>query len=189
MDDLRTAMRPTADTNGPPPQALAALYQQHSRMVLSAAFRVTGSRQDAEDVLQTVFLRLTRRWKEIELTESVAAYLRRAAVNGSLDLLRSRSRAGSIPFDDLALEPAAAGGGSTERTARDGEFRRELRRALLDIPDQRARIFALRYFEGLPNGEIATLLGMSRVAVAVALHRTRRQLQSKLQQFVEGGTS
>jgi len=173
----------------PPPESLAALYEQHSRQVLAAAFRVTGSRQDAEDVLQTVFLRLTRRWDEIELTDTVGSYLHRAAVNGSLDLLRSRSRAGSIPLDDLVVELPDAGEVSAERHTHDGEFRRELREALLEVPEKSARVFALRYFEGLQNKEIATMLGMRRVAVAVTLHRTRKRLQGKLQQFVEGETS
>lgn len=183
-------MSQSKDTiNLPPPASLAVLYEQHSRRVLSAAFRVTGSRQDAEDVLQTVFLRLTRRWDEIELTDTVGSYLHRAAVNGSLDLLRSRSRAGSIPLDDMTQELPDAGEASPERLMHGGEFRRDLREALLEVPEKAARVFVLRYFEGLQNKEIASMLGMRRVAVAVTLHRTRKQLQSKLQQFVEGEAS
>ena len=173
----------------PPSESLGALYEQHSRRVLSAAFRVTGSRQDAEDVLQTVFLRLTRRWKEIELTDTVGSYLHRAAVNGSLDLLRSRSRAGAIALDDMAHELPDAGEASADRLIEGGEFRRNLRRALLEIPPKSARVFVLKYFEGLGNQEIASMLDMRRVTVAVTLHRTRKQLQSKLQQFVEGEAS
>ena len=175
--------------NLPPPESLAALYEQHSRQVLAAAFRVTGSRQDAEDVLQTVFLRLTRRWEEIELTATVGSYLHRAAVNGSLDLLRSRSRGGSIPLDDLAAQLPDTGEASAERLMRGGEIRRDLREALLDLPEKSARVFVLRYFEGLKNEEIASMLSMRRVTVVVTLHRTRKQLQSKLQQFAEGEAS
>jgi len=190
MDNLSTRMSPQKDTvNPPPPGSLATLYEQHSQRVLAAAYRVTGSRQDAEDVLQTVFLRLTRRWDEIELTDTVGSYLHRAAVNGSLDLLRSRGRAGAIPMDDMAVELPDKGEASAERRMRDGEFRRDLRTALIDVPEQSARVFALRYFEGLANKEIAAMLGMRPVAVAVILHRTRKRLQSKLRQFVEGDAS
>ena len=172
-----------------PPESLATLYEEYGRRVLAAAYRVTGSTQDAEDVLQTVFLRLTRRWDEIELTDTVGAYLHRAAVNGSLDLLRSRSRGGAIALDDMALAPEQTSEASAERRTRDGEFRRRLRQALLELPEKAARIFALRYFEGLGNTEIAGMLGMRRVSVAVTLHRTRKQLQTKLGQFSEGETS
>ena len=190
MDNLSARMsRPKATTDAPPSESLATLYEQHSQRVLGAAFRVTGSRQDAEDVLQTVFLRLTRRWGEIEVTDSVGSYLQRAAVNGSLDLLRSRRRAGSIPMDDMARELPDADDVSAERAVYSGEFRRDLREALLEVPDKSARVFVLRYFEDLSNQEIASMLGMRRVAVAVTLHRTRKRLQSKLQQFVEGDAS
>ena len=190
MDNLSTRMSQPKDTaNEPPPESLAALYEQHSQRVLGAAFRVTGSRQDAEDVLQTVFLRLTRRWAEIEVADSVGSYLHRAAVNGSLDLLRSRLRAGAIAMDDLAGELPDGDDVSAERALRGGEFRRGLREALLELPEKSTRVFALRYFEGLPNKEIASMLGMRQVAVAVTLHRTRKRLRSKLRHFVEGDAS
>ena len=54
---------PQEDSIANPDNALESLFRQHSRRVLSAAYRVTGSRQDAEDVLQTVFLRLARHEK------------------------------------------------------------------------------------------------------------------------------
>lgn len=189
MDNLNPLMSQPKDATSLPPDSLAALYEQHSGKVLAAALRVTGSRQDAEDVLQTVFLRLTRRWAETELTDTVGAYLHRAAVNGGLDLLRTRSRGGSIPLDDMAVELPDTGEASAERLTQGGEFRRELRAALLELPEKSARVFVLRYFEGLGNQEIARMLGIGRVSVAVTLHRARKQLQIKLQQFVEGGAS
>ena len=69
------------------------IFQQYHRLIIGAAFRVTGSNHDAEDVLQTVFIRLLRRWEKIDLSSNPGAYLRRAAVNASLDLLRARTRA------------------------------------------------------------------------------------------------
>ena len=72
MDKLRPEMPSREDSHElPPAEVLAALYEEHARQVLAAAFRVTGSRQDAEDVLQTVFLRLMRRWNQLELGETV----------------------------------------------------------------------------------------------------------------------
>ena len=78
------------------------LFTQYHRLIVGTAFRVTGSGEDAEDVLQTVFMRLLKRWDEIDLSSNPGAYLRRAAVNASLDLLRARTRAASVPLDDNA---------------------------------------------------------------------------------------
>ncbi len=176
-------------TAGPSDDALATLFQKHSRQVLAAAYRVTGSRQDAEDALQTVFLRLTSRWSDVGLSSTPGPYLRRAAVNAAIDLLRSRAAAGAIPIDDMGNEPADKHGVSPERRHRDREFRRRLRRALLSLTDRNAQVFCLRYFEDLTNKEIAEALGLSQTRVAVILHRARKRLQPELADYVRGDVS
>src|SRR5579862_4855281 len=80
---------------GEPPADLGAIFEQHHGAVYRAAYRITGNSMDAEDVLQTVFTRLLRRDGTLDLSQSAASYLHRAAVNASLDLLRSRRRARS----------------------------------------------------------------------------------------------
>lgn len=168
-----------------PPERLAALFESHSRGVLGAAYRVTGNRQDAEDALQTVFLRLSRGGNEEELSDTPGSYLRRAAVNAAIDLLRARSRASSIPLDEIG-ELVDRSEASPERRHRDREFRLRLRRALLVLSDRYAEIFALRYFEGLTNLEIARLLKVSQTRIAVTLHRARKRLQSELRDQIRG---
>lgn len=168
------------------PSSLTALFEQYSGRVVAAAFRVTGSRQDAEDVLQTVFLRLARRWQEIELTETVGSYLYRAAINASLDLLRARKRSRAIAVDDLPVELPDSSDVSAERRLEDTRFRQALREALLTLSERSAQIFVLRYFEGLGNKELARMMGMRPVTVAVNLHRARKRLQGELRQLVKG---
>src|SRR4030042_683880 len=72
-----------------PDAARGRLFEEHHSLVYRAAYRITGSASDAEDVLQTVFVRLTRSG-DAERLDNPAAYLRRAAVNAALDLLRRR---------------------------------------------------------------------------------------------------
>ena len=60
------------------------------------------------------------------------------------------------------------------------ELRDSLRRALATLSPRTAEVFALRYFEGYKNQEIAQMLGMSQVQVAVLLFRTRKQLQKEI---------
>src|SRR5207249_11897120 len=71
----------------------------HDR-VFRTAYRVTGNAADAEDVLQTVFLRLAR-GPQVTTPENEEGYFARAAINASLDLLRSRKRAKSVAFDEV----------------------------------------------------------------------------------------
>ena len=147
---------------------LDQLYEAHHSMVFRTAYRITGNAADAEDVLQTVFLRLVRGNPEILNPES---YLRRSAVNAALDMVRARHES-----DTLEPERMAASGSCTELA----ELRDQLRRELAKLPPRNAEMFAMRFFEGYTNPEIAKLLGISQVVVAVTLHRTRRKLQKEM---------
>ena len=92
---------------------LSQLFADHHRRVLVAAYRVTGSMADAEDVAQTVFLRLGS--GEGVPPKNAGSYLYRAAVNGALDLLRRRKIAAVEPID------AAENIASTRLSSPDGK--------------------------------------------------------------------
>ena len=79
-----------------PGEPVAQVFMEHAQFVFRTAYGVTGSHEDAEDVLQTVFLRLIRRELSPDFGANPRAYLYRAAVNAALDVLRSlRGRASS----------------------------------------------------------------------------------------------
>lgn len=166
-------------TAGPPP-ALEELFQRHHEMVFRAAYRVTGNADDAEDVLQTVFVRLLRRDDELDLSDSASSYLYRAAVNAAVDLLRKRRRSGAVELESVQETLQDPGQPGPERTGRSRELAQDLRRALARMTPRNAEIFALRYFEGHANKEIAGMLGLTQTAVAVTLHRVRGRLQDEL---------
>ncbi len=83
--------QPIAMTSMSAPIGFAELYERHYETVFRAALRVTGNPADAEDVLQTVFLRVLARGGDVEVAPLPAAYFRRAAVNAAVDLLRRRA--------------------------------------------------------------------------------------------------
>lgn len=153
---------------------LEDIFRAHHRRVFRVAYRVTGNAADAEDVLGTVFLRLVRQGGPIE---HVGSYLHRAAVNGALDLIRSRGQRGAVPLDDVAPVLAQAAHLQPDRQHEAQQLRDGLRRAVARLSPRAAEMFALRYFEGYGNREIAQMLGTSQIKVAVTLHRGRRQLQ------------
>jgi RNA polymerase sigma-70 factor (ECF subfamily) len=72
-------------------ESLSELFGEHHRRILSAAYRITGSMADAEDVTQAVFLRLAN--SSGPAVTNAGSYLYRAAINGALDLLRRRKAA------------------------------------------------------------------------------------------------
>ena len=153
------------------PGEFERVFRAYHGLVFRTAFRITGNAADAEDVSQTVFLRLFRRGSHGEVLENEESYLRRAAINAALDVLRSRRSDRMVELPDLPAEPA--------REDR-GELRQALARALAQLKPRPAEIFALRFLEGFSNPRIARMLGISQVLVAVIVHRTRQQLRKEL---------
>lgn len=178
-----------AMTRQEPPDAAAdmeRLFREHSRLVYRAAYRVTGSAQDAEDVLQTVFLRLVRREGASSLSDNPGGYLKRAAVNAALDVMRSRRAAKSTSLDQVEAVLADAPERGPGRLQGSSEMRGEVRKALAELSPKSAEMFILRYFEGYDNHEIARMLGTSRSTVAVILHRTRHRLRETIRPYLGG---
>jgi RNA polymerase sigma factor (sigma-70 family) len=167
----------------PPPPAVAAIFERHQGAVYRAAYRITGNPMDAEDVLQTVFIRLLRRQDEVDLSASASSYLHRAAINAALDLMRARKRASTAAIDDHADRLVDESAPSPDRRSVNLDLARRLREALAQLSPRQAEIFAMRYLEGLGNHEIAELTGASQTSIAVILHRARRRLQKELRPF------
>ena len=189
VDRSVTGARPAqADPNVLERVSLERVFVEHKERVFRAAYRVTGSVSDSEDVVQSVFLKLARR----ELGEvgddiqNIGGYLHRAAVNAALDMIRQRRDAQNMPLEDAEvsrpLELASRGEGEYSPL----ELRRWLRQAMPKLGTRSAEMFVMRYIEGRDNSEIAKTLKTSRATVAVTLHRTRSLLKKDFRAYMEG---
>lgn len=144
------------------------LFRQYGDGVFRLCWSYTGSRQDAEDVTQTVFLRLLERRPELEEGKE-RAWLFQVAANECRSLWRRLSRRRTEPLEE-ALTVAAP----------------EADRAVLEAvgrlkPGDRAVLY-LFYYEGYTTGEIGALLGISQSAVTTRLQRARQKLKTILEQ-------
>jgi RNA polymerase sigma-70 factor (ECF subfamily) len=168
------------------PSWIEPLYREHSADVLRAAYRITGSREDAEDVVHTVFLRLARRTAPPELGSGASSYLRRAATNAALDIVTSKRRrtTGSLTEIGEAITPDDEP--SPERRHHASELADALRRSLGRIHRRGAEMFVLRYLEDLDNGAIAEIFDTTPGSVAVTLHRVRATLRDELSSLLGG---
>jgi RNA polymerase sigma-70 factor (ECF subfamily) len=165
------------------PDALERAFRAHNGLVFRTAYRITGNAADAEDVLQTVFLRLVRRGANADPVENVVenqeSYLRRAAINAALDVIRSRQTNPTVELPDLPDETVQNHGHDLMP-----DLRQALGRAMAQLKPRAAEIFALRFLEGFSNPQIAQRLGISQVLVAVIVHRTRQQLRKELGSYL-----
>ena len=165
---------------------LERIFRENHALVFRAAYRITGNADDAEDVLQTVFLRMLKRDASAERVGNMASFLHRAAVNAALDLMRSRQNIRNIPLDELEpvlAEPAHRG---PDRAQSSGEIREWLRGALARLNPRIAEMFALRFFEGKENPEIARLMNTTPGTVAVTISRTRDRLEKEFRAYMGG---
>src|SRR5262245_1714863 len=147
-----------------------AIFREPSPMAYRTARALTGSPEDAQDVVQTIFLRLIRGDYSAGLQANPKGYLYRAAVNLSLDALRARRRFTGPQDLDRLESPAPAAGFDEGRHA-------ALDRALAQLPPKAVQILTLRYVHGYSDADIARLLGTSRGAMALRLFRLRSRLK------------
>ena len=168
--------------------SLERVFLEYKERVFRAAYRVTGSASDSEDVVQSVFLKLARR----ELGEigddiqNIGGYLHRAAVNAALDLIRMRRDAQNMPLEDAEVKRPLELSSRAEGEYSPLELRRWLRQAMTKLGSRSAEMFILRYIEGRDNSEIAKIMKTSRATVAVTLHRTRSMLKKDFRAYMEG---
>jgi RNA polymerase sigma-70 factor (ECF subfamily) len=183
---MKQQMAATVESAPTPTPDLESAFREHHGLVFRAAYRITGNADDAEDVLQTVFLRLMKRDPEAEPVGNMASFLHRAAVNAALDLMRSRRNIRNVPLDDLEPVLADSPHRSPERARSSVEIREWLRVALARLNPRIAEMFALRFFEGKENPEIARLMNTTPGTVAVTLSRTRDRLEKEFRAELGG---
>lgn len=152
--------------------ALGELFTEFGDLVYRAALRLTGSRSDAEDVTQEVFVRLPGALRGFTGTAaSFPAWIRRVAVRQALMQLRGGRRRREVSVDGVASLMARTDN-ALDRMSIDS--------ALDRLSDDHRTVFLLKEVEGYDHAEIAELLGISTANSEVRLHRARRQLRELL---------
>ena len=154
------------------------LFREHSQMLYRTAYSLLDNGPDAEDVLQTIFLRLLRGGLPAGFERNVKGYLYRAAVNLSLDTIRARKR---LHTADLDASTAVA---DTHSDAAE-ETHKRLAEALAELDPEATQILVLKYVHSYKDADIARVLGTSRGAIAMRLLRSRSRLKELMRVLEE----
>ena len=148
---------------------LTELYEQHSAAVFRYALHLTGRREDAEDVVQHVFIQAFRQLEDgVELVNPLA-WLMKAAKYRSLNVIRDRRE---IPTDGTGFDALAA----PESDRVEAEQLAAVRSMLWALPESQHQAFVLRHWSGLSQTEIADVLSTTTSAVESLLVRARGAL-------------
>ena len=162
MADKDGAWVEQSEAVGTWPQGFVDMYRSRWAPMVRLARLLTAADPAAEELVQDAFLRVRPRW---DVIENPASYLRAAVVNGC----RNHQRRRKIERRQI---PAVG-------VADDDRF--ELRGALEALPVRQRSAVVLRYYEDLPEAEIAELLDCSVPAVKSLLHRAVQDLRKVIE--------
>jgi RNA polymerase sigma-70 factor (ECF subfamily) len=157
-------------------EACRVLVERHLGRLVAFATRVLGSRAEAEDVSQEVFLRVwsnARRWRPGPAR--LTTWLHRVTLNLCLDRLARRQHA---PLDSVPepVDPRPTGAA----VLHEREIGWHVNMQLMNLPDQQRIAITLCHYQGLGNAEAATVMGISVEALESLLARGRRTLRARL---------
>jgi RNA polymerase sigma-70 factor (sigma-E family) len=154
-------------------RTLSALYEEHVGRAVALARLLTGDDHAAEDVAQEAFIRTAGRFAHLRRPEAFGAYLRRTVVN----LCRARFRRARIEREWLRRQDRRE---AVTRPAFDPDDRVTIWDAIESLPWRQRAAIVLRYYEDLPQAEIAELLRCSVGATESLLSRAMATLRATI---------
>ena len=150
--------------------ALASLVERYAARIHAFLTRVTGDRDDADDLLQDTWMRVARGARGFDTARLVRPWLYGIAANLARDLHRRRA------VRLRAVQQGNVGAGESAPTFRPA-LRIDMRERLARLPERLREVLLLRYFDGLDEAEMAEALGIPRGTVKSRLHGALRELR------------
>jgi RNA polymerase sigma-70 factor (ECF subfamily) len=167
-------------------QAFEVIYERHAHAAFSLAYRMTGRRGAAEDVVQEAFLSLWRSGARYDRTRgSVRTWVLGIVHNRAIDALRRNLRHDTRRASDEGIEERFEAKERTDLQAAHSEEAAEVRSALDGLPDEQSKAIELAYFGGFSHSEIATMLEMPIGTVKGRIRLGLEKLRGQLGHFME----
>jgi RNA polymerase sigma-70 factor (ECF subfamily) len=152
--------------------AFEVLYRQHAARIYTLACRMSGSTEEAEDLLQEIFLQAYRKLDGFKGDAAIGTWLYRLAINRCLDFVRSRQAKMDRATDPLDSKAC--------RGTVDPSVRLDLDRALRQLPAGYREAFVLHDVEGFDHKEVAVMLGIAEGTSRSQVFKARMKLRALL---------
>jgi len=174
------------------PEAVEALAYRYGPKTFRLALRITGNPEDAQEVSQDVLWTIVRKIGTFKGESALGSWIYRITANAAYQKLRGRRHKEEVSWE--ALLPAFDADGHLVELERDwtqmahdpalvAEARQRLTEAIDSLPPDYRTAFVLHDMAGLPNPEIAGVLGLSLPAVKSRVHRSRLFLRQRLAEY------
>ena len=174
--------------------AYRVLVERHSQNVFRLAYRMTGNRHDAEEVVQEAFLRGYQKLSQFAARSNFGTWVYRIAANYAIDRMRQKQREDSrreapraADADGMEKDPlnnVRDEAPTPERLTQSIELRKQMEQALAALSDAERTAFVMRHWEGCGIEEIAAVLKSSSNATKNTVFRAVQKLRLALQPFV-----
>ena len=170
--------------------AYGELVRRYQRKMYALAYNMTSSKEDAEDLVQDVFIKAYKSLKYFQGNASFYTWVYRIAVNKSINHLKKRNRRTAMSLDSMD-EGVERDKHYVELMARESPFRdadmneiqEKLNRALQKLSEKHRAVVVLHDIQGVPHEEIAKMLGCSSGTVRSRIFYARQFLQQELKEF------
>ena len=177
------------------PQAMEHLVETFADRVYRLTFRITGSREDAEEATQDALWTAGRKIDTFKGESAFGSWLYRIAANAAyMKLRRRKATAREVAIEEvlpalddggLHFEPMDDWSPRVDEQALNGELREILDAALAELPPDYRTALVLHDVEGLSNPDVAETLGISLPAVKSRVHRSRLYLRKRLSDYMQ----
>ena len=151
--------------------AFSVLVDRYNDLLYRHAERMLGQADDAEDVVQSAWIKAFRNLRKCRDPERFGAWIFRIGANACKDAVKAKRR-GNVPLDSVAELESNDGD-----TAIRLDQRRRLASALARLPADQREAFLLKHMEGWSYEEMADQLGVRVSALKMRVHRAREELQ------------
>ncbi|MBU0678763.1 MAG: sigma-70 family RNA polymerase sigma factor [Verrucomicrobia bacterium] len=165
------------------------MRRYHSR-IYGLIYNMTSNKEDAEDLLQEVFVKAYSALDRFQGKSSFYTWLYRIAVNRTINFLKKRRKRTALSLDDVDMaierDPAYVELSSRETPLRGtslSELQEKLNNALQTLSEKHRTVVVLHDIQGVPHDEIAEIVGASAGTVRSRLFYARQRLQAELAEF------
>ena len=173
-------------------ESFAEIILRYETKVHNLSMRLTRNQEDAEEVLQDVFITVYRKIASFEGKAKFSSWLYRITVNAAFMKLRKKKQDRTVSIEDMlpTIENQTSTkeygfGSQSDSLTMNNQIREALENAIGRLPDEYRAVFVLRDVDGLSNKEVGDILNLSIPAVKSRLHRSRIMLRRKLKKFYE----
>jgi RNA polymerase sigma-70 factor (ECF subfamily) len=162
------------------------LFKLHYTSMCNTVYRMVKDEAIAEDIVQDVFFNFWKKREQLNITTSLAAYLKRSATNAGIDYLRKKRSTSDKAFDidEPIYQHLAVDSNQTDDSIRTEELSNHIEKALELLPPRCKEVFILNRFEEMSYKEVADTLGISIKTVENQIGKALKIMRIALKEYL-----